>query len=80
MQYAILLMPDENREALYTLLNFLNSIAANKENNSVSRSRVIYIIDNYIKNIIFSLDECNKSGNLFCTINIQFKYNENLIG
>lgn len=35
MQAAILLMPDPNREALQTLLLFLNEVAANSETNQV---------------------------------------------
>lgn len=35
MQAAILLMPDPNREALQTLLLFLNEVAANCETNQV---------------------------------------------
>ena len=36
MQAAILLMPDPNREALQTLLLFLNEVAANSERNQVN--------------------------------------------
>lgn len=35
MQAAILLMPDPNREALQTLLLFLNEVAGNSEINQV---------------------------------------------
>lgn len=38
MQAAILLMPDPNREALQTLLLFLNEVAANSETNQVNTS------------------------------------------
>ena len=38
MQAAILLMPDPNREALQTLLLFLNEVAANSERNQVKTS------------------------------------------
>jgi len=38
MQAAILLMPDPNREALQTLLLFLNEVAANSERNQVITS------------------------------------------
>lgn len=38
MQAAILLMPDPNREALQTLLLFLNEVAANSERNQVNIS------------------------------------------
>lgn len=36
MQAAVLLMPDPNREALQTLLLFLNEVAANCETNQVT--------------------------------------------
>jgi hypothetical protein len=44
MQYAILLMPDENREALYTILKFLNSIDANKDHNNVRKFLKIFSV------------------------------------
>lgn len=43
MQAAILLMPDPNREALQTLLLFLNEVAANSERNQVNtRNEKVY--------------------------------------
>lgn len=44
MQAAILLMPDPNREALQTLLLFLNEVAANSETNQVRC--VIFVWEN----------------------------------
>jgi hypothetical protein len=38
LQGAVLLMPDENREALQTLLLFLNEIAANASVNQVNKT------------------------------------------
>lgn len=47
MQAAILLMPDPNREALQTLLLFLNEVAANSERNQVNtrneKEKLVYI-------------------------------------
>ncbi|VDO28185.1 unnamed protein product [Haemonchus placei] len=48
LQYAILLLPDENREALQTLLLFLSDVSKHAENNSVSSldTFLLTIIDN----------------------------------
>lgn len=36
IQHALILLPDENREALQTLIYFLHDIARNSATNSVS--------------------------------------------
>lgn len=60
MQAAILLMPDANREALQTLLLFLNEVAANSETNQVNLH--YYFVKNLCQKLreeIFSLEDLN---------------------
>ncbi|VDL77503.1 unnamed protein product [Nippostrongylus brasiliensis] len=43
LQYAILLLPDENREALQTLLLFLSDVSKHAENNSVRVAKCFWV-------------------------------------
>lgn len=52
MQLAILLMPDENREVLQSLLFFLGDIAQHSEENQVKPTN--YSINNHCCNICHS--------------------------
>ena len=57
MQAAILLMPDPNREALQTLLLFLNEVAANSETNQVNLQYFYFV-----KNLRHSTTKSEKLG------------------
>ena len=61
MQAAILLMPDPNREALQTLLLFLNEVAANSERNQVNtRNEKEKLTQNRKTTELLFLSRCGK--------------------
>lgn len=78
MQAAIMLMPDENREALQTLLLFLNEVASSSETNQVKFVKTVesyvYTYGNlhgsaFIYNALFTTMCSSCSFYRFCTEN-----------
>jgi hypothetical protein len=78
-----MLLPDENREALYLLLLFLHNIQLNKENNSVTiypfEFLLLFFFDftRRLRFVAFVKDECREFGNVLCTLVVQLEHNEN---